>query len=1186
MNDKIASWLAPPIFEDNNEKTWRASLLNTTLLILILFDIVIIIGNLLGEDMPITIFIIDGIILVTCLLLRRILFSGRVKLTGVLLLATLFILVTAAMSILGTIRTPTTSLFLLLIIIAGLLFGRNGTIIMVVSSSLATVSLIIAENAGILPSPDYTVNITQGITFTLLFGLIGLLIYLVHKTTSHSLEQQFKEVAAHKQTMVALQASEKRYRGLSDGVPIGLYRSTPQGQIMEANPALVRMMGYRDRQSLLKIRIPDLYADPQDHQHAKTLLQQNGTIHGMDVQLRRSNGETFWVRDVVRIVRGADGEALYYEGSLEDITERKQAEKMLHQYERILSATDSHMAFLDQNYIYQAVNDVYLQIHQLTRQDIIGHSVTELLGADVFEMFVKEKLDRCLAGEKVHYQEWFDFVKLGRRYMDVYYSPYFDANGEITGVTVSSHDSTIRKQAEIALQKERDFAESLINTAQTIVLVLDVEGRIVRFNPYMEEFSGYALAEVQGKDWFSTFLPEEEQERIRALFSTAVNNNQTKGYINVIVTKNGSERKIEWHDKTLLDADGNVEGLLTVGQDITEREQAATALQLEQERLNNILDSIEDGIYIVNQQFDIQYINPVIRREFGAINNRKCYTYFHDRIDVCPWCKNDEILAGKSVHWEWYSHKNNKHYDLFDTPFINQDGSISKFEILHDITKRKQAEEALLAAKDAAEAANRAKSAFLSNMSHELRTPLNGILGYTQLFKRDATLTPDQQQGVDIIHSSGEHLLMMINDILDISKIEADRIELVPIELEFPHFLKTIGSMMRVPAEQKGLTFNYQPEPNLPKAVLADETRLRQILLNLLNNAVKFTEQGEVTLRVQRHKHGAVCQIRFEVEDSGVGIPQEQQASIFEPFHQVGDGQVKHQGTGLGLAISQRLVRMMGGELHVESGGKTAVGSRFWFDLTLPLITATESIKTSVMRSEIGYTRTTSDPMMKTSPFKILLVDDLAENRMVLNALLTPLGFTIVEADGGLDAIAKTTQFKPDLILMDLVMPNVDGLEATRQIRQQPDMMELPIIAISANVNETVQQESIDAGCNLFLPKPFSTKLLLAKLEQYLPLEWYYEADDTIARMGHVQSSDLETEIPSKMELNKMLNLIMIGDINGIKKRLSVLEKEGNQYSFFVAQLNRLVAGFRMDEIEQYIKETLVNNYDQGDRRL
>ncbi|MBD2541539.1 response regulator [Coleofasciculus sp. FACHB-SPT36] len=352
-------------------------------------------------------------------------------------------------------------------------------------------------------------------------------------------------------------------------------------------------------------------------------------------------------------------------------------------------------------------------------------------------------------------------------------------------------------------------------------------------------------------------------------------------------------------------------------------------------------------------------------------------------------------------------------------------------------------------AEQAAQSANRAKSEFLANMSHELRTPLNGILGYAQILKRDKTLNEPQKDGLGVIHQCGEHLLTLINDILDLSKIEARKMELHRSNFHFPQFLEGIVELCRIRAQQKDIYLTYQPIAPLPMAVQGDEKRLRQVLINLLSNAIKFTTTGGVTFQAS-YQDGT---FRFQVEDTGVGMASEQLEEIFLPFHQVGERDRKSEGTGLGLAISRQLVQMMGSEIKVNSIlGK---GSVFYFDLDLPLVDQWADVTQIDERPIIGYLG---------DKRKILIADDQWENRSILVKMLEPLGFEIREATDGLDCITKAQEWQPHVILMDLMMPALNGLEATRRIRKSPDL-KVVVIATSASVFDCDQQQSFQAGC-------------------------------------------------------------------------------------------------------------------------
>jgi signal transduction histidine kinase/CheY-like chemotaxis protein len=468
--------------------------------------------------------------------------------------------------------------------------------------------------------------------------------------------------------------------------------------------------------------------------------------------------------------------------------------------------------------------------------------------------------------------------------------------------------------------------------------------------------------------------------------------------------------------------------------------------------------------------------------------------------------------------------------------------------------------------------ASQAKSEFLSNMSHELRTPLNGVLGYAQILKREKNLSAAQSKGLDIIYQSGHHLLTLINDILDLSKIEARKMELDPTEVHLESLLSGIVGIIGMKAEEKQLLFTLEADELLPVGFLADEKRLRQILLNLLGNAVKFTQQGRVTLKVERlsdeRDYGPLptSTIRFEVSDSGVGMSPEALEKIFLPFEQVGNSQSRAQGTGLGLAITQQLVTLMGSQMKVKS--EAGKGSTFCFDLTLPILS------TSV--EQIGWRRKQSTAVIgyQGEPRKILVVDDKLENRLVLSNMLSPLGFEVVQAENGQECVDLTPQIQPDLILTDLVMPVMTGFEAVKEIRKRPSLQKLPIIAISASVFDMDQKQSRLAGCDAFLAKPVDEQKLLAMIGSHLKLEWIYK--DTPASKVAAQESPLLP--PPQEELEALYELAMLGNIKRIGQYADHLEQLHKKYVPFAKQVRQLARAFEDEKIVALVEQYLNDN--------
>ncbi len=470
--------------------------------------------------------------------------------------------------------------------------------------------------------------------------------------------------------------------------------------------------------------------------------------------------------------------------------------------------------------------------------------------------------------------------------------------------------------------------------------------------------------------------------------------------------------------------------------------------------------------------------------------------------------------------------------------------------------------------KVAADAANQAKSDFLANMSHELRTPLNGILGYAQILSRSQSWGDKEHKGINVIHQCGSHLLMLINDILDLSKIEARKLELHPTTLYFPSFLQGIVEIIRIRAEQKEVEFIYLPHEQLPKAVEADEKRLRQVLINLLGNAVKFTDNGKVTFTVSILAQSPTeNKIRFQIEDTGVGITPEAIAKIFMPFEQVGDKQRQGEGTGLGLAISSKIVKLMGSEIQVQS--QSGVGSTFFFHVDLPLVTEWQKVVAATTDGKhiIGY-----QGKQKT----ILIVDDKWENRSVIVNLLEPIGFAVVEAGHGKEGLAKAKQQQPDLIITDLSMPVMDGYEMLKFLRNEETLKHLPVIVSSASVSDMDRQQSLDSGADDFLAKPLQVQELFSLLAKHLEVVWQYEQNPlTIATDNLVNTAIPNAKIvtPPPEELATLLTLAQQGRLKKLTEEATRIQELNQEYAPFMQKILDLTKSFQLEKIENFINQ-------------
>jgi signal transduction histidine kinase/CheY-like chemotaxis protein len=441
---------------------------------------------------------------------------------------------------------------------------------------------------------------------------------------------------------------------------------------------------------------------------------------------------------------------------------------------------------------------------------------------------------------------------------------------------------------------------------------------------------------------------------------------------------------------------------------------------------------------------------------------------------------------------------------------MRHDLGVYNEELLEEIKVRQAAERALAAhhqhleeeiaertaelvgAKDAALAANRAKSLFLANMSHELRTPLNAILGFSDMMRRDALLTENQRENLDIINRSGEHLLTLINDVLEMAKIEAGRLQLEIAPFDLGNMVRDVIEMMQLRAREKGLQLLLDQSSEFPRHIKGDEARLRQILINLVGNAVKFTGQGGVTIRLGV-KQNTRRHLLIEVEDTGPGIRPEDQKRLFEPFVQLAEGSAAQSGTGLGLSITRQFVQLMGGTISVES--TVGKGSLFRIELPVELARTSEVLKPENKEQGEVIGLAPGQPR-----YRILITEDQIENQLLLERLMTTIGLETKIAENGEKCVRIFQEWRPDFIWMDRRMPVMDGIEATRRIRKLPGGHEVKIAAVTASAFKEQQQELLDAGMDDFVRKPYRFEEIYDCLARQLGVRYLYNepgTDDT-----------------------------------------------------------------------------------------
>jgi len=562
-----------------------------------------------------------------------------------------------------------------------------------------------------------------------------------------------------------------------------------------------------------------------------------------------------------------------------------------------------------------------------------------------------------------------------------------------------------------------------------------------------------------------------------------------------------------------------------------------------QKQNERLLDLAGEGIFGLDSKGRFIFVNPTASTLLGYSSKELIGQYINKTIAKHLFSKTaqqKERLMLISKEDQTFISKEGKIFpiDYVSRPIFSNNSLVLEGSVVvfSDITKRKEHENQLKKATIEAQKANRSKSMFLTNMSHELRTPLNAILGFASLLKKSDNCTPIQRQNIDTIYKSGQHLLSLINEILEFAKIEAGKINITPVEFDLYNLLEDIKTIFTSRCEDKNLKFSLEKTNNVPKYIKCDEKRLRQILINIIGNAHKFTYKGFIKVKVDYKNPN----LFIEVQDSGIGMSQEEQKKIFKPFEQIEENKHKHQGTGLGLTITKELISKMDGTIDLKS--EKGEGSCFSFTIKI------EQLK-KLIKEKSHF-----DGIIKIKEqkkFNILVADDTKENRDLLVQLLHSYGLNTYEAKDGIEVLNLCKKEKIDLIFMDILMPNLNGLETTKKLKNDQKYKNIPIIAISANVFEEDRQKVLKSEANYFLPKPFDENDIAKTLENFLDLQFEYVKKDKAISKKPILDKNIAKQIYDfaiKLDGNSILDILDKNDINPYTKEY--IENLIKEFSF------------------------------------